>query len=601
MPSSEDFKLEILVNKQPIHEYVDNKTGKVFVESNLYSPISYLQKITEKIEGQTVTQNVPVTPYEIRLTTSNKARGQYFRIMVDGMKIKGMSITPGKEKYVTGFRDGNKVRELLFSLPNMSEHKDRMTNVNRSEIGTISVECWKGVLRARIEDKRNPLKFTQATKKDAYLVTKGQSLLPTSCAGKTIEKKKDTRSVDKWSLEKKMSTLTVHYRMANELSAIGFTVAGGNINAPDVKEKRISDPERKRPLTAVIDLTGDDIIEEKVRKIDVINIENEKNQTRPNRNKKNGVNNTVINSQTMVKIENSEKRDCSDKLKSVPTEKATQNEDIAEDSEEEVSTLIENNSKSESENNSSLSNHEEDMDTEEESNEDEEQAEENDKEETLAKSNDGGEQTDVNKKDKQSEANEEQQSKAEVNQKSEVKEDPQNETREDQQDETKEEDQLDETEGDQQSEENNEEKQIAISDKEEKTEELENIEESNTTKEDDPSSQSLQNEETANGEKEKEKCTGDKEKNSVGNIDNKHTMENIDKEADGNQSNSESFDTQKQESQNESFANVDTSQNVHSVSQFKAINEDSDSEDNYVLSEPDEDGDLMSTSSTVMG
>lgn len=56
MPSSDDFQLEILVNKEPIQEFVDKKTGKVYVESSLFTPVSYKQEISEKVEDKVVTQ-----------------------------------------------------------------------------------------------------------------------------------------------------------------------------------------------------------------------------------------------------------------------------------------------------------------------------------------------------------------------------------------------------------------------------------------------------------------------------------------------------------------------------------------------------------------
>lgn len=149
------------------------------------------------------------------------------------------------------------------------------------------------------------MKFTQATKNDTYYVTKGSSLLPTSRAGKTIEEKKDTRSVDKWKLEREMSSLTVHYRMASELAELGFIIPGHKSTINNQSQRRVLDPERKRPLSAVIDLTGDDVIEEKIRKVDVIDVEktNEKNKALSGFGNKGMVKGNTVLSEKEIKIE----------------------------------------------------------------------------------------------------------------------------------------------------------------------------------------------------------------------------------------------------------------------------------------------------------
>ena len=54
MPTDNIFSLKILVNGQVIPEYVKNE--KVYVESNLFTPVSYTQKVTEVVDGETETQ-----------------------------------------------------------------------------------------------------------------------------------------------------------------------------------------------------------------------------------------------------------------------------------------------------------------------------------------------------------------------------------------------------------------------------------------------------------------------------------------------------------------------------------------------------------------
>ena len=50
MPSNDKFSMEILVGDAAIPEY--NKKEFVYVESNLYTPVSYQQSVCDKVNGE---------------------------------------------------------------------------------------------------------------------------------------------------------------------------------------------------------------------------------------------------------------------------------------------------------------------------------------------------------------------------------------------------------------------------------------------------------------------------------------------------------------------------------------------------------------------
>jgi len=54
MPSNDVFRFSINVGETPIAEY--EREGKYFVECNLYTPVSYQQKLSEEINGELETQ-----------------------------------------------------------------------------------------------------------------------------------------------------------------------------------------------------------------------------------------------------------------------------------------------------------------------------------------------------------------------------------------------------------------------------------------------------------------------------------------------------------------------------------------------------------------
>ena len=54
MPSNSDFKLEILVADTPVPDY--SKDGEYFVECNLSTPVSYMHRQTDSVNGETEIQ-----------------------------------------------------------------------------------------------------------------------------------------------------------------------------------------------------------------------------------------------------------------------------------------------------------------------------------------------------------------------------------------------------------------------------------------------------------------------------------------------------------------------------------------------------------------
>ena len=54
MPSNSDFKLDILVADTPVPDY--SKDGEHFVECNLSTPVSYMHRQSDSVNGETEVQ-----------------------------------------------------------------------------------------------------------------------------------------------------------------------------------------------------------------------------------------------------------------------------------------------------------------------------------------------------------------------------------------------------------------------------------------------------------------------------------------------------------------------------------------------------------------
>lgn len=250
MPSNNDFSLRVLVGGTVVDEY--QMDGFHYIECNLNTPVSYNQTVTETIADEIETQEYPVTPYEIEVEAHELATSTcYFRILVDGVKVKGLSLEPGAKRSVRGFRDGVVIRELLFSLPRIAKNAvDRLSPERLSRVGQIEVECWSAELKSRIwKQRKNTLEFVQANKKDSANVTRGQYMMTTSKAGRAVCERRTFRCVDHWRRKSLKSRLSVFYRMGHELVEMGFALRPFILN--DVKNfqhstlcKRESDLDR---------------------------------------------------------------------------------------------------------------------------------------------------------------------------------------------------------------------------------------------------------------------------------------------------------------------------------------------------------------------
>ncbi len=85
MPTDGNFGFSVLIAGLPVPEYT--KDGHTYVESNLWTPVSYQQSIREFAYGEVEEQSWPVTPYTIRVFTEPHCTLSWFDIYVDGVKV----------------------------------------------------------------------------------------------------------------------------------------------------------------------------------------------------------------------------------------------------------------------------------------------------------------------------------------------------------------------------------------------------------------------------------------------------------------------------------------------------------------------------------
>lgn len=97
MPSDSFFGFSILIAGRPVPEYL--KDGRVFVESNLWTPFSYNQETEEYVSGERETQKCPVTPYQIMVHLAPHCETSVVFIYVDGVRVTKMILERGQSRY----------------------------------------------------------------------------------------------------------------------------------------------------------------------------------------------------------------------------------------------------------------------------------------------------------------------------------------------------------------------------------------------------------------------------------------------------------------------------------------------------------------------
>lgn len=96
MPSDGNFAFRILIGRVPQPEYVHD--GSNYVESNLWTPSSYQQEISEVVDGEKEVQHFPVTPYEILLRLGRHCEASAFFIYVDGVLVTKVLLEKGETR-----------------------------------------------------------------------------------------------------------------------------------------------------------------------------------------------------------------------------------------------------------------------------------------------------------------------------------------------------------------------------------------------------------------------------------------------------------------------------------------------------------------------
>jgi len=123
MPSDGNFGFSVLIAGLPVPEY--RQDGKVYVESNLWTPVSYKQSVREMAYGevrqiicpvlpfsetnyslsqlffapatQIEEQEWPVTPYQVKVSTQPHTPDSWYYVYVDGVKVHGKLLGAGRE------------------------------------------------------------------------------------------------------------------------------------------------------------------------------------------------------------------------------------------------------------------------------------------------------------------------------------------------------------------------------------------------------------------------------------------------------------------------------------------------------------------------
>lgn len=96
MPSDGNFAFRVLVGSRALPEYTCS--GETYVESNLWTPYSYQQEVSEIVNGEKEAQKFPVTPYKLVLRLGAHCDTSAFFVYVDGTLVTKVLMGKGETK-----------------------------------------------------------------------------------------------------------------------------------------------------------------------------------------------------------------------------------------------------------------------------------------------------------------------------------------------------------------------------------------------------------------------------------------------------------------------------------------------------------------------
>ena len=98
MPSDNFFGVSVLIAGRPVPEYAYAKEGRVYVESNLYTPFSYYQKTEQVVNGEVEIESAPVTPYQVQVRLAAHSESSAIFVYVDGVLASKFMLEKGQAK-----------------------------------------------------------------------------------------------------------------------------------------------------------------------------------------------------------------------------------------------------------------------------------------------------------------------------------------------------------------------------------------------------------------------------------------------------------------------------------------------------------------------
>ena len=96
MPADGNFGFSVLIAGLPVPEY--QKDGRYYVESNLWTPVSYKQRVRELAYGEVEEQEWPVTPYQIKVYTQSHCPLSWLDVYVDGVRVSKHVLKGGESR-----------------------------------------------------------------------------------------------------------------------------------------------------------------------------------------------------------------------------------------------------------------------------------------------------------------------------------------------------------------------------------------------------------------------------------------------------------------------------------------------------------------------
>lgn len=205
------------------------RDGRVMIESNLFTPVSYKVRKRQIVDGELREHEFPVTPYQVRVDVKATVPKSLFRLYVDGVLVNWNIIGGGKSFIFKGVCGSSGTRELLFA-PSQSISAVQPERVEctagTSKTGIIEVVQYEASYRGSQHKQWKGVSLRHNNNNESGTVPYSNychSVI--SMEGKLVEGHNQYGYFNIWDVGREVGRQCVEYHMPQTLRDMGIYLA----------------------------------------------------------------------------------------------------------------------------------------------------------------------------------------------------------------------------------------------------------------------------------------------------------------------------------------------------------------------------------------